>query len=453
MTNTLPSRNGSTSPKRSAQESAVGLQKHKRTAIDIGLALITPIVGQEFLDKHNLRDPLNRTLKYGVKQVFSAAGASTRQFKRIQGLGKAPTRLKASGADYFDLTPDDDQKMILETVEEFAEEILRPAARDADDAASYPPDLITKAAELGITAINIPEDFDGIAVHRSTVTNARRRGARVRRHGPGPADPCARRRGVGAHPLQRDQQAISDRVRRRNVPRACVAIANACAVRPDRPEDDGSTHPERVPVERREVAGTRRRGCRTLHRRRATVRQARAVHRRVVDRVSVKTDPSMGIRGAALGRVELDTVSVPLSARLGEDGATDDDCPAIALARLGWAALAVGTAHAVLDHVVPYIRAAGVRRADRTPAGGGLHGRQHRHRTRRPAADHLARRLAPSRVCRSPARRRWLRLGTDKGIQISLDGVQLLGGYGFTKEHQSNAGTATCARSASPRAS
>ena len=173
MTNTLPSENGAKPrPKRTGKESAVGKQTHKRTAIDIGLALITPIVGQEFLDRHNLRDPLNRSLKYGVKQVFSAVGASTREFKRIQGLGKAPTRLKASGADYFDLTPDDDQKMILETVEEFAEEILRPAARDADDAASYPPDLIARAAELGITAINIPEDFDGIAAQRSAGLNS-----------------------------------------------------------------------------------------------------------------------------------------------------------------------------------------------------------------------------------------------------------------------------------------
>ena len=27
------------------------------------------------------------------------------------------------------------------------------------------------------------------------------------------------------------------------------------------------------------------------------------------------------------------------------------------------------------------------------------------------------------------------KLGTDKGMQIGLDGVQLLGGHGFTKEH------------------
>ena len=154
MTNTID-RKSSRASKSAGRESAVGLKKHKRTPTDIGLALITPIVGQEFLDKHNLRDPLNRGLKYGVKQVFSVVGATNRQFKKVSG-GKSPTRLKASGADYFDLTPDDDQKMIVETVSDFAEEVLRPAARDADEKASYPADLFAKAIDLCMTAINIP---------------------------------------------------------------------------------------------------------------------------------------------------------------------------------------------------------------------------------------------------------------------------------------------------------
>src|SRR3954464_4987103 len=171
MTNTID-RKSARAPKKNGRESAVGAHKHKRTPTDIGLALITPIVGQEFLDKHNLRDPLNRGLKYGVKQVFSVVGATNRQFKKVSGGKSSPTRLKASGADYFDLTPDDDQKMIVETVSEFAEELLRPAAHDADADATYSPDLIGKAAELGITAINVPEDFDGIAEQRTTVTNA-----------------------------------------------------------------------------------------------------------------------------------------------------------------------------------------------------------------------------------------------------------------------------------------
>jgi alkylation response protein AidB-like acyl-CoA dehydrogenase len=405
MTNTVPSK------KRSGRESAVGMQKHKRTAIDVGLAVITPIVGQEFLDKYNLRGPLNRSLQYGVKQVFSAAGASARQFKRIQGIGKAPTRLKASGAHYFDLTPDDDQKMILETVEDFAKEILRPAARHADDAATYPPDLIAKAAELGITAINIPEDFDGIAA--SAVT----------RWG------------------SADQQATYLReFAGENVPQACVAIAEPHAL-----FDPTALKTTAV----RTPSGYRLNGVKSLVPAAADAelfivgaqlsgKPTLFIVESSTKGVSIKADPSMGIRAAALGRVDLDNVSVPLSARLGEDDATDDDySEAIALARLGWAALAVGTAHAVLDHVMPYIKerqAFGEPIAHRQAVAfmtaniaielDGLRLITWRGASRAEQGLSFAREAALAK-----------RLGTDKGMQIGLDGVQLLGGHGYTKEH------------------
>jgi alkylation response protein AidB-like acyl-CoA dehydrogenase len=419
------------------------MHKHKRTATDIGLALITPIVGQEFLDRYNLRDPLNRSLKYGVKQAFSVAGASTRQFKRIQGLGKAPTRLKASGADYFDLTPDDDQKMIMETVEEFAEEILRPAARDADAAASYPPDLIAKAAELGITAINIPEDFDGIAAHRSTVTNALV--AEALAYGDmGLALPILAPGGVASaltHWGSADQQApYLKEFAGDNVPQACVAIAEPHAL-----FDPTALKTTAV----RTPSGYRLNGVKSLVPAAADAelfivgaqlsgKPALFIVESSTQGVSVKADPSMGIRAAALGRVELDNVSVPLSARLGEDGATDADySEAIALARLGWAALAVGTSHAVLDHVVPYIKerqAFGEPIAHRQAVAfmtaniaielDGLRLIAWRGASRAEQGLPFAREAALAK-----------RLGTDKGMQIGLDGVQLLGGHGYTKEH------------------
>ena len=143
MTNTVTSANGSNNgskprPKRTGKKSAIGEHKHKRTGIDVALGLLTPLVGQEFLDKYGLRDPLNRTLRYGTKTIFSTAGATGRQFKRVQNLRGGPTRLKTSGKDYYDLTPDDDQKLIVETVEEFAAEVLRPAAHDADAATPIP---------------------------------------------------------------------------------------------------------------------------------------------------------------------------------------------------------------------------------------------------------------------------------------------------------------------------
>ncbi|UXA09835.1 acyl-CoA dehydrogenase family protein [Mycobacterium sp. SMC-8] len=443
MTNTLPT-------KRNGHESAVGLQKHKRSITDVGLALITPIMGQEFLDKYNLRDPLNRGLRYGVKQAFSAAGASTRQFKRIQGLGKPATRLEANrprGSDYFDLTPDDDQKMIVATVEEFAEEILRPAAHDADAAAGYPPDLISRAAELGITAINVPEDFDGIAEHRSTVTNALV--AEALAYGDmGLALPILAPGGVASaltHWGSADQQATYlKEFAGDNVPQACVAIAEphplfdptalkTTAVRtPSGYRLDGvkSLVPAAADAEVFIVAAQLN-GKPTLFIVEASTKG-----------LTVTPDPSMGIRAAALGRVELNNVTVPLSARLGEHDAEEADyahaySEAIALSRLGWAALAVGTSHAVLDYVIPYVK-------ERTAFGEPIAHRQSvafmcaniaieldglrlitwRGASRAEQGLSFAREAALAK-----------KLGSDKAMQIGLDGVQLLGGHGYTKEH------------------
>jgi alkylation response protein AidB-like acyl-CoA dehydrogenase len=444
MTNTLPSENGSKQRRRrSGHESAVGLQRHKRTVTDIGLALITPIVGQEFLDRYGLRDPLNKSLRYGVKTAFSAAGATTRQFKRVQSLGKPATRLKSSGADYFDLTPDDDQKMIVETVNEFAEEILRPAAHDADSEAAYSPHLSGKAAELGITAINVPEDFDGIAEHRSTVTNALV--AEALAYGDmGLALPILAPGGVAAaltHWGSASQQATYlPAFSSEQVPQACVAIAEPHAL-----FDPTALRTTAV----RTPSGYRLTGEKSLVPAAADAevfviaaqlngKPALFIVESNSEGLSVTADPSMGIRAAALGRVTLDNVAVPLHNRLGEDEATDADySEAIALARLGWAALAVGTSHAVLDYVIPYVKereafgepvarrqAVAFMCADIATELDGLRLVTWRGAARAEQGLTFAREAALAK-----------KLAADKGMRIGLDGVQLLGGHGFTKEH------------------
>ncbi len=433
--------------KRRGPENGVGLRPHKRTGVDIAIALLTPLVGQQFLDKYHLRNPLNRGLRYGTKTVFSTAAATSRQFKRVQSLRGGPTRLKSSGKDYFDLTPDDDQKMIVETVDEFAAEILRPAAADADEAVTYPPDLISKAAELGITAVNIPEDFDGIAEHRSSVTNVLV--AEALAYGDmGLALPILAPGGVASaltHWGSADQQATYlPEFAGENVPQACVAIAEP------QPLFD-PTRPRTTAV--RTPSGYRLDGVKSLVPAAADAalfvvgaqldgKPARFIVESSAKGLTVKADPSMGIRAAALGQVELCGVSVPLNARLGEPDAPDAEydvaySEAIALARLGWAALAVGTSHAVLDYVVPYVK------------------------EREAFGEPIARRQAVAFMCaniaieldglrlitwRGAARAEQglpfireaalaKRLGADKGMQIGLDGVQLLGGHGFTKEH------------------
>jgi hypothetical protein len=429
--------------RRRGRKTGVGLQPHKRTGIDIAIALLTPLVGQQFLDKYHLRDPLNRGLRYGTKTIFSTAASTTRQFQRMQNLRGGPTRLKSSGKDYYDLTPDDEQKMIVETLEEFAEEVLRPAAHDADEAATYPPDLIAKAAELGITAINIPEDFEGIAAHRSSVTNVLV--AEALAYGDmGLTLPILAPGGVASaltHWGSADQQATYlPEFAGENVPQACVAIA----------EPQPLFDPTRLKTTAvRTPSGYRLDGVKSLVPAAADAelfivgaqlngKPALFIVESSTKGLTVKADPSMGIRSAALGQVELAGVSVPMNAWLGEDDATDYDySEALALSRLGWAALAVGTSHAVLDYVVPYVK------------------------EREAFGEPIARRQAVAFMCaniaieldglrlitwRGAARAEQglpfireaalaKRLGADKGMQIGLDGVQLLGGHGYTKEH------------------
>jgi alkylation response protein AidB-like acyl-CoA dehydrogenase len=127
---------------------------------------------------------------------------------------------------------------------------------------------------------------------------------------------------------------------------------------------------------------------------------------------------------------------VPGGALLGE-GSPEVFTEVVRLSRLGWAALAAGTAKAVLDYVIPYVN-------ERTAFGEPI---SHRQAVAFSVAD-IAIELEGLRLVtlRAAARAEQgkpyarevalaRKLATDKGMRIGSAGVQLLGGHGFTKEH------------------
>ena len=152
--------------------------------------------------------------------------------------------------------------------------------------------------------------------------------------------------------------------------------------------------------------------------------------------ITVESEPAMGLRAASMGRLVLADVQVPGGALLGARGrhGLRRVHPAVP-ARLGALALGHRPGRARLRDPLRQ-RAAGVRRADQPSPGGGVHGRQHRHRTRGSAAGHAAGR-GRAEQGKSFAREAALarRLTTEYGMQIGSDGVQLLGGHGYVKEH------------------
>ena len=80
--------------------------------------------------------------------------------------------------------------------------------------------------------------------------------------------------------------------------------------------------------------------------------------------VTVKDEPSMGVRAAGLGAVRLEEVRVPKTALLGEGESRDEAGGPkgsvfnyeqfLDRSQLAWCALSLGAAQAVLDYVVPY---------------------------------------------------------------------------------------------------
>ena len=152
--------------------------------------------------------------------------------------------------------------------------------------------------------------------------------------------------------------------------------------------------------------------------------------------VSVESEPAMGLRAAAMGRLLLEDVHVPASALLG-DGAAEVYADCVRLGRIGWAAMACGTGKAVLDYVIPYVN-------ERQAFGEPISNRQAvAFMVANIGIELEGARLATLRAAaraeqgRSFARETALarRLTSEYGMQIGSNGVQLLGGHGYVKEH------------------
>lgn len=145
----------------------------------------------------------------------------------------------------------------------------------------------------------------------------------------------------------------------------------------------------------------------------------------------------MGLRSLSLFRVTLEGVNVPASARIGDVENGINMQRVVDLGRIGMGALAVGCCQAMLDYVVPYVN-------ERTAFGEPI---SHRQSVAFMVAD-IAIELEAMRmlVYRAASRaEQGLDFHRDayhvhlfcseKAMQIGTNGIQLLGGHGFVREH------------------
>jgi alkylation response protein AidB-like acyl-CoA dehydrogenase len=410
--------------------------------ISLGLRAVRTLASSEVLDRLRMRDGATRVLYRATRDGFRAAGTAGRTFTAAKRLG-APARLRPTVPELFDLTPTDEQQMLQAMLREFAAERLRPAALAADAACAAPADLLAEGAELGIGMLGVPEALGGVQDEASAVTSVL--AAEALAHGDmGLALALLAPAGVAATLSlwgdERQQAAYLPAFTGDDVPAAALAVLEPHAL----------FDPFAVHTRARTVPGGY-----TLSGLKALVPRAQDAELLLVAArldgaqpalflveparspgVEVRPAPAMGVRAAATGDVRLHDVRVPAENLLaGGDPAAFAGC--IRRARLAWCALALGTARAVLDHVIPYVNE---RRAFGEPIS-------HRQAVAFTVAD-IATELEGMRLLTlraaalADAGKDFARevalarsLCGAKGRQIGSDGVQLLGGHGFVCEH------------------
>ncbi|MEJ4111953.1 acyl-CoA dehydrogenase family protein [Corynebacterium kroppenstedtii] len=456
--------------KSDGHDSTVGKNSVKRDAMGTAMRLLTRVTGSAFAAKYGLNERIDRITYESTKSGMKSLGAASREFKRVTS-GRSPIRLPFVGVGdgkkvgdqapdaqaeekavdarkvLWDLTPDDDQEMIVDTIKEFAEKRISPAAHDADEAAAVSEDLRQEALGLGIAMVNVPEEFEGIATGSNLTTNFLVTEA-LAHADPGIALSVMAPAGVAAtltaYGSDEQQQTYLPAFAGEDIPISAVTVAEpkplfdpfslSTTARRDGDEivikgvkalvpDAG--HCELF------VVATMLDGVPTF-----------VIVESDTEGVVVEPDPSMGLRAAGLGRVLLNDVRIPLSNILGGPHRSGEDREndyreVIRRSRLGWAALAAGACSAVLDYVKPYVN-------EREAFGEPI---SHRQAVAFAVANIRIEldgmRLVALRGCsradqgltfhREAALAR--DLAADKGMAIGSDGVQLLGGHGYTKEH------------------
>lgn len=419
----------------------------------VGLRALNRVASSDAIDRLGLRDPAVRLLhgatRTGVRTV-TTAGRTFAAAQRRSRPARQPRSRVGGNRSLFDLTPSDEQEMLSDSVRSFAIDRLRPVAKRADAACATPTELLAQANDLGLTMVGVPEELGGAVVERSATTTVLMSEALA--HGDmGIAVACLAPAAVStAISLWGDAQQQATYLPAfvgEDVPAAALAVMERQPLfdpfhlqTTARPTASGyslsgvkALVPRAADAELFVVAAHLADTDPTHPSRRHPslfIVESRAAG------IGLEPDPGMGIRAAATGRLILDEVQLPAAALLG-GGRAEVYAECIALARLAWCALAVGTAQAALEYVSDYV-------TQRTAFGEPISNRQAVAFTVANMAIELdGLRLATYRAAgrvdqglecsREVALARWL--CANRAMTLGSDAVQMLGGHGFVKEH------------------
>jgi alkylation response protein AidB-like acyl-CoA dehydrogenase len=416
--------------------------KETRDPIGIAVLALNKMAQSPLLDKLKMRRSTEAVVFNATRGGFKVAASASRTFSKKGKKGAAGVKTpSAQPKGLFDLKPTEDEQMLVDVVSEFAMEAIRPLAAEANEAAVTPTDVLAASLEIGLPILGVAESLGGIAEERSAmagtlVAEALAKGdmgMAVATLAPGAVATALSLWGT-----DEQQQTYLPAFTGAEVPAAALALTEPAVL-----FDVFKPSTKAVKAD----GGLVLNGVKSLVPRGADAelfiigaeldgKNVLVLVESSTAGLKVEADPAMGLKAASLSKVWLRDVKVEASAILGEaDGSTYTE--AVRLSRLAWCALAVGTGQAVLDYVIPYVK---TREAFGEPIS---HRQSVAFMVANIAIELQAMRLitykAASRAALGKDFSREVALArkicADKGMQIGNDGVQLLGGHGFTKEH------------------
>ncbi|MCY7400357.1 MAG: acyl-CoA dehydrogenase family protein, partial [Nocardioides sp.] len=334
--------------------------RESRDPIGLAVAAVNRLAQSELIDRMGLRKQTEQAVYVTTRNGFRVATAAGRTFARAgSGRSSGERPVGATSTGVFDLTPTEDEQMLVDVVTELAAEMVRPAAAAADESCAVPVGLLEAAQEIGLPGLGVPDALGGIMEERSAMAGTLV--AEALAHGDMGIAVAALAPGAVATALalwgtEAQQQTYLPAFTGHDVPAAALTLSEPSVLfDPFTPATTAVRDGDGFVID-----GVKSAVVRGAEAELFVVgalldgRPALFLVEPGTDGLEVEADPSMGLRAAALSRLHLTGVRVGADALLGDtDGTAYAEC--VRLSRLAWCALAVGTGQAVLDYVKAYV--------------------------------------------------------------------------------------------------
>ncbi|TCB81451.1 acyl-CoA dehydrogenase [Acinetobacter sp. ANC 4173] len=400
----------------------------------LGLSLITKIAGSDVLDQLKLRKLLEKSLYQGSKTSFKALSKTQKVFNSAEPHAKQ--RLPSQQKSLFDLSLTAEQQMTCDAMSQFAAEVLYPLAHQADHQEQFPQQLWAHIDELGLNYYALPESFGGVATEKDIISHIL----------------IAEHLAKGDFSLTAGMlstfsviNAITQWGSKQIQERYLSAFAEDSEIRASFAvqENTPAFNPMQLKTKAQNIDGQfYLSGEKTLVMlgETADVFLVTAEFQARPDVFVVKRDTSIHAqKNPAMGLKATETMTLQFNQTPAERLSDDDfDYTAfIDLGNLMWCAMAVGTCEAVKQYCIRYAN-------ERTAFGEPI---SHRQSVAFMIADmaieiDAMRMLVLNAASLAEAGKPYHReaylarlLCAEKSMKIGTDGVQILGGHGFTKEH------------------